>query len=331
MFARFALLLAYLIVNVQLSSAHAETKITVQSQIISNLDLDDETKTDFGAFRFVGGLVLRSSDINFGGISALHVSKNGKVTAISDTGLWISGKVDRDELGRPSSFSNAILTPMLNSNGEQFENKWLADAEGLAVGKDKVYVSMEQNSRILWFPLTQDIFSRPSRLLAGTEFTKSLRSNFALEAIATPPPQTKARFDLVAISEFSPNENGNARAFFRQSGEWKEFEIPLLDRYLITDAAFTPSGNLLILERRFSLATGARARIRQIPGNTIAASSIVNGNVVLDLNQNQMIDNMEGISVFQTPDGKTKLALISDNNLFPLQRTLYLEFEWLDN
>ena len=326
--SRCAALLAFFIATLPVSSANSETSINVQSQVISNLDLRDKNHTRFGEFNFVGGLVLRSNNPDFGGISALHVTPDNKITAISDSGFWFTAQLNRGENGHPLAFSQTIIAPILNSNGEQFENKWLADAEGMAVGKDKIYISMEQNSRILWFPTSGDTLKQPSQLLSGAGFTETLRTNFALEAIATPSHDSNLPYDLVAISEFSPNENGHARAFFRQSGVWKEFQIPLVDRYLITDAAFTPSGELLILERRFSLATGARARVRQLNPNDISEGALVDGKVVLDLNTDQQIDNMEGISVFKSPAGKTKLALISDNNQFPLQRTLYLEFEW---
>lgn len=312
------------------TTTHARAETNVKSRIISNLDLRDTKRIDFGKFRFLGGLVLRSSDSNFGGLSAIHISEDSVVTAIADTGFWIIGKIKRDKFGRPSQFAETLIAPLLNSDGLPFSNKWLADAEGMAVGNNTVFVSMEQESRILSFPSVRDLHKQSSQVLSGTDFVKNLKSNFALEAIAAVPKSAGLPFDLVAISEFSPNEDGHARAFFRQSEIWNEFAIPLLDRYLITDAAFMPSGDLLILERRFSLATGARARVRKIASGAIASGKVANGEVVLDLDQNQVLDNMEGMSVFKTSDGKQRLALISDNNLFPLQRTLYLEFELLE-
>ncbi len=39
------------------------------------------------------------------------------------------------------------------------------------------------------------------------------------------------------------------------------------------------------------------------------------------------IDNMEGIAAWRTPEGATRILLLSDDNFNPLQRTLLLLFE----
>ncbi len=330
MLARFAILLACFFLTLQFNTARAHDRLEINAQIIQNLDLKDAGRTNFGDLKFVGGLVLRSKNKNFGGLSALNVSKTNQVTAITDTGFWVIGKIDRNKLGRPTGLSDASISPLLNADGKQFQNKWMADAEGMAIGKSEIFISLEQDSRIISYQRNSSQNIQSSQLVPHTEFTKSLKSNFALEAIAAAPPEAGLTFDLVAVSEFSPNEDGHARAFFRQSETWNEFQIPLFDSFLITDAAFMMNGDLLLLERRFSLATGARARVRQISSTMISAGNLATGKVILELNDGQWIDNMEGMSVFRTTNNKLKLALISDNNLFPLQRTLYLEFEWLE-
>lgn len=326
---RFAVLLACFSLTLHSNAVRADNSLEIRSQAIHSLDLRKAGRTNFGDLKFVGGLVLRSSDRNFGGMSALNVGEADRITAITDAGFWVIGRIDRDNSGRPTGVSNASISPLLNTNGRQFENKWLADAEGMAVARDQIFVSMEQDSRIISYPRKSPQGAQSSQSVPDTEFTKELRSNFALEAIASAPIEADLPFDLVAVSEFSPNKAGNARAFFSQSGKWNEFQIPLLDSYLITDAAFMMNGDLLVLERRFSLATGARARVRQIPSTMISLGNLATGRVIMELDGDQMIDNMEGITVFRTADNKMRLALISDNNLFPLQRTLYLEFEWL--
>jgi len=328
--ARAAFLLTCLAFFSQNLVVHAETKISVTAQKISSLDLKELTRTHFGAFKFIGGLVLKSDHPEFGGLSALHVENQTKFLSISDTGLWVTGDLRRDENKKPTGLENAILAPLLNELGQPFQDKWMADSEGLAVSENEVLITFEQASRIASFPKNAAQFKQRSKLIEGTEFSRSLRYNFGLEAIAYAPKGANLPFDIVTISEFSPNENGNARAFLRRSDGWHEFEVPLIDNYLITDAAFLPSGDLLVLERRFSLATGARARVRKILKSEISANKIASGKVILDLNQDQIIDNMEGISIFQMPDKSLRMALISDNNLFPLQRTLYLEFEMIE-
>ncbi|HEY5710575.1 MAG TPA: esterase-like activity of phytase family protein, partial [Allosphingosinicella sp.] len=52
------------------------------------LDPADPARHDLGGLHFLGGWVLASDDMRFGGISAMHV-KDGAVTALSDVGILI--------------------------------------------------------------------------------------------------------------------------------------------------------------------------------------------------------------------------------------------------
>ena len=38
------------------------------------------------------------------------------------------------------------------------------------------------------------------------------------------------------------------------------------------------------------------------------------------------LDNMEGISVWRDADGRIRVTLISDDNFFPLQQTMFAEY-----
>jgi hypothetical protein len=47
---------------------------------------------------------------------------------------------------------------------------------------------------------------------------------------------------------------------------------------------------------------------------------------MLEADMRYQIDNMEGLDIWQAPDGTTRLSLVSDDNKSILQRNLYLEF-----
>jgi hypothetical protein len=71
--------------------------------------------------------------------------------------------------------------------------------------------------------------------------------------------------------------------------------------------------------------------MRRIPANTIARDALLDGEVVADVGMNFVIDNMEGLSVRKTADGKTLVYAISDDNFnAPLQQTLVMMFELRD-
>jgi hypothetical protein len=96
--------------------------------------------------------------------------------------------------------------------------------------------------------------------------------------------------------------------------------------YDVTDLAFLPDGDLLLLERRFALLGGLGCRLRRMAGAAIAPGAQVDGEIVYESDGSHRIDNMEGLAVHR--EGReTIVTLISDNNFNrSLQRTLLLEF-----
>jgi hypothetical protein len=87
-----------------------------------------------------------------------------------------------------------------------------------------------------------------------------------------------------------------------------------------------PSGDLLVLERKFSLLSGVGIRIRRIALKSVGPNAVVDGSAIFEADLGEEIDNMEGIDAFVTPEGDTVLTMVSDDNFSLLQRTLLLQF-----
>jgi len=94
----------------------------------------------------------------------------------------------------------------------------------------------------------------------------------------------------------------------------------------ITDGAFLPDGDLLLLERSYTMAEGVKMRLRRIYGESIARGAVADGPVLLEADMSYQIDNMEGLDIWRRGDGAQVVSLISDDNHSILQRNLYLEF-----
>jgi hypothetical protein len=88
----------------------------------------------------------------------------------------------------------------------------------------------------------------------------------------------------------------------------------------------TPNGDLLILERSFSLLRGVGMRIRRVPLKQVRPGVVIKGETLFEADRNYMIDNMEGLAVHRAENGDVVLTLISDDNFNPLQRALLLQF-----
>jgi hypothetical protein len=104
------------------------------------------------------------------------------------------------------------------------------------------------------------------------------------------------------------------------------FTVVRADPYSVTDGAFLPDGDLLLLERRFNFASGLGMRVRRIAAGKIRPGAVVDGDVMLEADMSYQIDNMEALDVISRPDGEIRLILVSDDNHSILERNLMLEF-----
>ena len=119
---------------------------------------------------------------------------------------------------------------------------------------------------------------------------------------------------------------GNLIAFLVGGPRPGQFSVRRTDNYDISDAVLLPSGDLLVLERKFSLLSGIGIRIRRIALTSVAPGAVVDGPPIFDADLGHEIDNMEGIDAYVTPAGETVLTMVSDDNFSMLERTLLLQF-----
>ena len=256
-----------------------------------------------------------------------------RMVAISDAGYWFDARLLR-EGGRLVGLRGLRVTPMLDENGNRFRYKAEIDAEGFAYlpagayGKPPVLlgaawiVSTERDIRLLRFE--GDPFgARPARSRLATRPAAGLRGNRALEAVALRVEPSPA--SVVTFSEDTRDADGNIVGFVLLKKELRPLAVRKRGRFGITDAAFLPDGDLLLLERRFDLAAGHGLRIRRIAGGTIRPGAVLDGEVLIEVGLPHQIDNMEGLAVSPHPRGH-RLTLVSDDNRSLLQRTLVLEF-----
>ena len=113
-----------------------------------------------------------------------------------------------------------------------------------------------------------------------------------------------------------------------------QFSVRRSENFDISDAVLLPSGDLLLLERKFSLLDGIGIRIRRIALASVVPGAVIDGPSIFNADLGSEIDNLEGIDVHVTPEGDTVLTLVSDDNFGIFegkptdQRTLFLAFDW---
>jgi hypothetical protein len=132
------------------------------------------------------------------------------------------------------------------------------------------------------------------------------------------------------ITERGLDREGNLIAFLVGGKTPGQFSVRRTQNFDISDAVLLPSGDLLILERKFSWLTGIGIRIRRIALASVAPGAVVDGPGIFDADLGDEVDNMEGIDAHVTPEGDTMLTMISDDNFSMLQRTLLLQFKLVE-
>ena len=288
--------------------------------------------THFGEFEFAGGLTLNSTNRAFGGLSGIDFKPDGRsFVAISDTGYWFRGTLLR-EGGKPIGIADAEWAPMLNSQGNPLGKKRNADAEGLRLttidGREAAYVSFEQANELRLYRADPDLsMARPEPVKLPRSAT-GLVKNSGLEMVALAPRDGPLKGSPVLVSERSLDKQGNHRAWVVRGPLAGAFSVVRSHEYDVTDGAFLPNGDLLLLERRLILPYGVGMRMRRISGDAIRPGALLDGPVVMKADMLNQIDNMEGLAVTTDEQGRTRVTLVSDDNGSILQRTLMLEFIW---
>jgi hypothetical protein len=285
------------------------------------------TETKFGPFTFVGGLEMTSHDRSFGSLSGWRFRDAGMdALAVTDNGFWVSGRMTRDANGLPTGMEQVRIAEMVDAAGDPITEKWNADAESLLIDGDEVTVGFERNHRISTGtvnPATFVFTSRDERLPIPA---RELRSNRGFEMIAKSPADSVLAGARVAVTEKSLDGQGNILAAIMDGPGKGMFSVVRSDEFDVSDGDFLPNGDLLLLERRFNMASGVAMRIRRIKAGDIVKGVTVDGEILLEGDMGYQIDNMECLDVWQRADGAVMVSLISDDNHSILQRNLYLEF-----
>ncbi|TIS97948.1 esterase-like activity of phytase family protein [Mesorhizobium sp.] len=300
--------------------------IEISARPITRFHIGRDEKR-FGPLEFVGGLEMTSPSRDFGALSAFRFLKPGSdFIGVADTGFWFFGTVTHDADKRPSGVQNFRMQQMIDASGQPIDEKWEVDAEGLAVKDGIATVGFERNHRVAQFEFDPHDMKPPLKQLDFLIPAWELRRNRGFETVTHANPHGQHEGGLVVVSEKSLDKSGNIYAAVIEGPHKGVFTVKRNGEFDITDGAFLPDGDLLLLERSFSMAGGVKMRLRRIYGESVEKGAVADGPVLTEADMAYQIDNMEGLDVWTRDDGALMVSLISDDNHSMLQRNLYLEF-----
>ena len=300
------------------SSTLPAAPISVEIQPVT-LNPERPEQLTVGKLLYRGGLVISSSTAEFGGLSALGVSADGdRMVALTDRGRRFASRLVYDEVGNLAGLRRTTLDTMANIDGTPLMAKSDSDIESMSPGVEgEIIVAFERRHRI-WRYLPGRIKPEPLRHPAELSH---LPPNNGIEGLAL---LNDGR--LFAISE-GPTGLPTTLAWASGLKNWSTMTYALKGGFRPTGAATLAKGDVLVLERRFTLRDGVAGRIRRINSTDIVPGEHLNPDLVAEFRDPVAVDNFEGIAVRQGPRGETLIYIVSDNNFNPLQRTILMMFE----
>ncbi|MCC7016085.1 MAG: esterase-like activity of phytase family protein [Rhodospirillales bacterium] len=284
------------------------------------LNENDPAATTVGKLRYLGGVVLKSPDPRFGGFSGLAVAADGaRLIAVSDHGLRLEAKIFYAPDGRLAGLAEVDLGSLSDERGRSLRSVAERDAEALAVGPGgEIIVAFERRHRLLRY-LPGILI--PERLPPPEELANA-PANGGIEGLTF---LNDGR--LFAVAE-ELTRGGRAVGWISDAEGWSPLTYVLNDGFVVTDLATLPGGDVLALERRYTMRIGVAARVRRIPAASIVPGAELVGELIAELRPPLTLDNMEGISARRDMGrGRTLVYMISDDNYSIMQRTLLLMFE----
>ena len=262
-----------------------------------------------GPVRFAGGVVLRSEDPRFGGLSDLRLDASGGLVAVTDAGDLITARLILDTAGRLAGVGQVRLRRLTELDGLPISDRARGDAEGLAILPDgQVLVAFERDHRIWSYGRdAADIPSprpHPGHAFANNEGMEGMVGDGAGGWYVAGEGGGFWHCDLTACeARAAPPET--PLSGYRPTG-------------LALDAQ---TGGLLLLERFYEAPIDTRIRVRRIDRNGQFTAGLI------ALRLPATVDNFEGIATTLNADGSQRVYILSDDNFSARQRTLLLAFD----
>jgi len=295
------------------------------------LNPDDLSQTSVGQLHFLGGLVITSPHIRFGGFSGLHVTSDGSgMLSVSDQGVWLRA-TPTYENGQLSALQGAALGSMRGKDGESLKWEW-SDAEAITVDdRHRVYVGLEYFHRILGYQLPDQgslnaVFAEDALPVSNHKPPHDviIPSNGGIEALVSLAPNK-----LLAITEEAINPDGTLIGWIIEDDSFETLAYQPHDSYSPVALAKLPNGDVMALERHYTPIDGVSVRLCIIARQQIAPGNVLSCENIAEMAAPINVDNFEALAIRQNAQNDTLVYLLSDDNFNQVQDTLMMMFKWV--
>lgn len=315
-------LLAILAFHLFASRADAEV-VSIEAAPVA-LQPSDPTRRLAGALEYLGGFELDTASEQWGRLSGMVLDPQGRsLLAVSDRGMWLRLGLRHDDDGVLVGVDGkAELTPLLDRAGRPLDDPIEQDAEALATAPGGGFLVGFQGVDRLW--RYADAANPMTSAAKPTSGPRGLRRAVDDQGICALTVLKDGQ--LMALSEGDFNRMGDVRGWVQRDGRWSEIGWLPVDGFRPSDMTALPSGDVLLLARRYATYDGYSARLSVIDADDILPLARLRDREIARLATPLTVDNFESVAFRQAPDGSGLIYLLSDDRGSPLQRTLLLQF-----
>src|SRR5215218_919840 len=272
-------------------SVTAPVSIEVNARPLPSFDTRDRSHVRFGSLEYRSGLILTSRFRGFGGLSGLRLDAKGeRFIAINDKGSWFTGRIvyrGREMTG----IDDVEAAPMLGPDGKPITARGWFDSESIALDGSLVYVGLERVNQILRYDFSKGFTRALGEVVPVPPALRKLPFNKGAEGMVMVPKGLPLAGSLIVLSERGLDVSGNLIAFLIGGRTPGQFTLRRSKEFDVSDAVLLPSGELLVLERKFSWIGGVGIRIRSVPLKSVAPGAVVDGPSIFEADLGHEIDN----------------------------------------
>ena len=279
---------------------------------------DDRKVSAIGALDWRAGFSLTSDNPNFGGLSDLAFTADGRLLLAGDKGHWFDARPRMDD-GRLAGLGDVRMGVYRKLDGDPVTAGRHKDGESLTLIEGVPVIGFEQLHRLRAYP---DGLDAAAERVPEPDGLSRAAANKGAESLVQ---LADGRLLLLVEKRLNPDDRDYTGWLRGTDGSWRALTLARRPGYQPTGAAQLPEGDLLVLTRAYNPLAGARVRLIRVSLDALKPGARLDGAVLAHFRAPFIVDNFEGVAARRV-DGETRIYILSDDNFNFVQRTLLLEF-----
>ncbi len=282
----------------------------------------------------MGAVELRSTDEDFGGLSALSMlADKQKTYFLSDRAyLIVADSVINPETLAVECFKNALIRPLRGRSTNPLMGHD-ADSEGMSFDADgkKILVSFERHHRVVTYnPREKELLPHKQYDAFDNKnlpFNESYESVLRLsdKSIIAFPERYEIQENVLTGFRLMPNEQQDGQ---QGSKTVQNLHLKRYGGFWLTDIRQLSNGDFITLERSFNIFDGMGLQMRHIKHDDFLSGETADGKIIFKMQSGDGVDNFEGLDIVPQDDGSYMMYVTSDNNFSALQKTLIMSLSY---